>query len=168
MQLLITLVFLIYSGWSSVIAASPPNVTGIHHVKVPVSNINVSLAWYTRVMGAQRLTNLDHIDSTGVLYAVELAMPSFGRTVMELRLNTEQSSAQQMFDPITWAVETLPQLAQWKEWLTSNNVPASPVFTGVTGWVLVFQVGQQVSFKRTIRVTFSIGSRQTVSQALHV
>jgi hypothetical protein len=119
-------------------------------------------------MGAQHLTNLDHIDSTGVLYAVELAMPSFGRTVMELRLNTQQSSAQQMFDPITWGVETLAQLAQWKEWLTSNNVPGSPVFTGVTGWVLVFQVGQQVSIKRTIRMTFSIGSRQTVSQALHV
>jgi hypothetical protein len=121
-------------------ASSPPIVTGIHHVKVPVSNINVSLAWYTRVMGAKHLTNLDHINAQGQRYAVELMLPSFGRTAMELRLNSDQAKSQEMFDPITWGVESLDQIKQWEEWLVMNNVATSPVFTGVTGWLLVFQV----------------------------
>jgi hypothetical protein len=69
--------------------AGPPNVTGIHHVKVPVFNINTSFTWYTRVMGAKNITTLDHINSSGIRYAVELEMPSFGKTVMELRLDRD-------------------------------------------------------------------------------
>jgi hypothetical protein len=127
----------------SLVQAGPPNVTGIHHLKVPVSNINVSLAWYTRVMGAQRISTLDHINRAGARYAVELQMPSFGVTVMELRLNDAQATSQQMFDPITWGVQGLKDIQAWEQWLNTNNVATSPVFTGVTGWVLVFQASSQ-------------------------
>lgn len=132
--------FSLWACCQGAIAATAPNVTGIHHFKVPVSNINASLAWYTQVMGAQRIPELDHINSSGVRYAVELQMPSLGKTNMELRLDAQQAQTQQGFDPITWGVTGLQELQQWSQWLINNNVAVSPVFTGVTGWLLVFQV----------------------------
>ncbi len=119
-----------------------PPVSGIHHLKFPVSNINVSIDWYAAVMGASRITTLDHINSSGERYAVEMMMPSFGRTVLELRLNPQQASNDMMFDPVTWGVETKADLDAWASWLDAKSVPHSPVFVGVTGWVLAMQVSR--------------------------
>ncbi len=69
-------------------------------------------------------------------------MPSFGRTVLELRLNPQQASNDMMFDPVTWGVETKADLDAWASWLDAKSVPHSPVFVGVTGWVLAMQVSR--------------------------
>ena len=46
-----------------------PRVLGVHHLKFAVSNLDVSLAWYERVVGAKRVPNLDHIRKDGSRFA---------------------------------------------------------------------------------------------------
>ena len=120
--------------------SSPPEVSGIHHLKFPVSSLSTSLIWYQRVMGATHLSALDHINSDGHRYAVILKMPSFGNTALELRLDPVQAESQVGFNPITWAVDGLEDLEAWDKWLRGNQVRHSRVLKGVVGWVLCFEV----------------------------
>lgn len=46
---------------------------GLHHLKLPVSDLDSLLAWYERVFGAQHLAQFDHLDNTG---ATEEAGPT--------------------------------------------------------------------------------------------
>lgn len=41
----------------------------VHHLKLPVSDLEASIAWYQRVLSAQRLSKFDHVDSSGTSYA---------------------------------------------------------------------------------------------------
>ena len=76
---------LLASGIKSRMGMASPPIAGIHHLKFPVSDIDVSLAWYTLVLSATHLPELDHFTKGGDRYAVELQMPAFGKTVLELR-----------------------------------------------------------------------------------
>lgn len=42
-----------------------PTLSGLHHVKIPVGNLEASLDWYRVVFGAEHLAGLDHFDSDG-------------------------------------------------------------------------------------------------------
>jgi len=42
-----------------------PATKGLHHVKLPVSDLDASLAWYARVLGAQHQAQFDHFDERG-------------------------------------------------------------------------------------------------------
>ena len=52
-----------------------PSLSGIHHLKVPVVDLDASLAWYQTILGAHLLTGLDHVDSDGTRYATILEIP---------------------------------------------------------------------------------------------
>jgi len=64
---------------------SPPPIVGIHHLEFPVSNVDVSLNWYTSVMSAKHILSLDHYTSSGKRYAAVLSLPAPGETKVELR-----------------------------------------------------------------------------------
>ena len=61
-----------------------PVVSGLHHLKLPVSDLDTSLHWYERVFDAQRLAQFDHFDDNGARYAVIVAIPGLP-TPLELR-----------------------------------------------------------------------------------
>ena len=63
---------------------SPP-LAGIHHLKFPVSNLDVSLSWYTSVMSASHSVTLDHYTSDGKRYAAGVNVPALGQACLELR-----------------------------------------------------------------------------------
>ena len=42
-----------------------PPFNGIHHVQVPVSDLERSAAWYGKVLGARRRDEVDHKPSDG-------------------------------------------------------------------------------------------------------
>lgn len=66
---------------------SRPRVLGIHHLKFPVSNLSLSLAWYERVLGAQRISALDHFRPDGDRFAVVCEMQDWAGLFLELRDN---------------------------------------------------------------------------------
>ena len=65
--------------------ASAPVISGIHHLKFPVSDIDAALDWYTSVLSASRQPELDHFTAGGIRYAVELRVPGIAQGVLELR-----------------------------------------------------------------------------------
>ena len=61
-----------------------PPVSGLHHLKLPVSDLDTSLHWYERVFDAEHLAQFDHFDDNGARYAVIIAIPGLP-TPLELR-----------------------------------------------------------------------------------
>lgn len=59
-----------------------PRLNGLHHIKLPVSDLDTSLTRYGQVFGAEHLTRFDHHDGSGVRYAVTLQLPG-----VEIRSN---------------------------------------------------------------------------------
>jgi len=46
-----------------------PALVGVHHLKLPVSDLEATITWYQRVLSAQHLSKFDHVDSSGTSYA---------------------------------------------------------------------------------------------------
>ena len=115
-----------------------PDIAGIHHLKFAVSDMDRSLSFYGRVLGARRLPKLDHVDAGGQLYAIILEVPNLG-TPLELRLNADHAAKQKGFDPVTLAVEGRADLQRWVEHLDTEQVVHSPILTALVGWLLAFE-----------------------------
>jgi catechol 2,3-dioxygenase-like lactoylglutathione lyase family enzyme len=115
-----------------------PPLRGIHHVKLPVSDLDVSLAFYETALGAERLPEADHLRADGTRYACILRAPGLG-TLLELRLDPAQAAAQRHFDPLTIAVDDRAALAAWEAHLEAVGVPHSPVLPALQAWLLVVE-----------------------------
>jgi catechol 2,3-dioxygenase-like lactoylglutathione lyase family enzyme len=116
-----------------------PPLLGVHHLKLPVSDLAVSLAFYERAFDAQRIPAADHRrESDGSLYAYILAVPGLG-TMLELRLNPERAIAHAGFDPITLTVADRATLGQWEDHLTRAGILHSPVITAIQAWLIVVE-----------------------------
>ena len=113
-----------------------PEFGGIHHVKLPVADLDRSARWYSDVLGARRLTELDHRRPDGTLFAVILDVPNLG-TKLELRLDPATAKALGEYDFITLAVEDRAALDRWIEHLDNLGVDHSPPVVALVGWLLV-------------------------------
>jgi catechol 2,3-dioxygenase-like lactoylglutathione lyase family enzyme len=117
---------------------SRPTVRGIHHVKVPVSDLAASRRFYETALGAVRLPGADHRHADGRLYAHVLRLPGT-EILLELRHNPEQAARHHGFDPLTLAVADRAELAEWDRLLTALGVPHSPVIVSIRAWVMVVE-----------------------------
>src|ERR1700737_1727538 len=93
-----------------------PELKGIHHLKMPVSNLATSLDFYERALGARRIAEADHRRGDGSLFAYILAVPGLG-TKLELRLHPQRAKSHAGFDPVTIAVEDRAVLDRWIDYL---------------------------------------------------
>ena len=115
----------------------PPPLQGIHHLKLPVSDLDASLIFYERAFGGRRIPEADHRRaSDGSLYAYILTIPGLG-TALELRLDPERAERHRLFDPVTIAVRDRATLAAWDEYLTSQGIVHSEVITAIQAWLIV-------------------------------
>ena len=112
-----------------------PAIAGVHHLKFTVSDLERSLAFYAAVLGARRVAELDHRMPDGTLFAYILEIDGLG-TYLELRASAERAKREAGLDPVTFSVATHAELVAWHDWLEASDIRHSPVFTGVTGWVL--------------------------------
>lgn len=117
-----------------------PQVLALHHLKFAVSNLDISLAWYERVLGAQRIDSLDHIRADGSRYAAICQLEEWSRLFFELRENPDQARRSRGWDPITIVVGARQDLVCWSSWLDAWRSAHSPIFTGRRGWLMVFEV----------------------------
>lgn len=114
-----------------------PTLAGIHHLKLPVTDLDASQTFYERVLGAERIAEADHRDTSGHLYAVICSVPGLG-TLLELRLDAVAAVRQAGFDPVTLAVEDRTELDAWIRRLDVLGVPHSGRLVGIQAWLTVF------------------------------
>ena len=114
-----------------------PGIAGIHHLKLPVTDLKRSLEWYETVLGGVRQPHFDHFLPDGTLFAYILEVPRLGYP-LELRLAPGMAKNMRGFDPIVFAVQGHSDLKKWEHFLTSVGIEHSGVLRGIIGWLLVF------------------------------
>ncbi|AJT41086.1 VOC family protein [Psychromicrobium lacuslunae] len=116
--------------------SSKPQLSGLHHLKIPVSNLTESLRWYASVLGAERIPEFDHIGIDGETFAYITSIPGIP-TLIELRLAPPLAQRMSGFDPIVFSVDTLESLCSWRDHLDNLAVANSAILRGIIGWLLV-------------------------------
>jgi catechol 2,3-dioxygenase-like lactoylglutathione lyase family enzyme len=114
-----------------------PATKGLHHVKLPVSGLDASLAWYTRVLGAQHQPQFDHFDERGQRYAVIMMVPGCD-VPLELRWAPHAAQAMDGYDPVSFAAGDATAVQAWAAHLDEEGIDHSPVSQGAAGALLVF------------------------------
>lgn len=112
-------------------------VSGLHHLTLPVTDLDASLEWYQRVLGARRIERHDHVDEAGQRFAVVLEIAGLG-TLLELRVAAERARALAGFAPITLAAADDAALDAWIKHLDAERVAHTPI--------TVRRAGSSVSF----------------------
>ncbi|MFJ9242142.1 VOC family protein [Streptomyces sp. NPDC101776] len=113
-----------------------PELAGIHHVKMPVTDLDRSREWYGRVLGF-KVTH-EFRDADGVVRGLAGEVPGLGDSMLCLRVNSEAAHGCRGFDPVSFAVPDRADIEAWAAHLDTLGVPHSPVIEASIGWLLVF------------------------------
>jgi catechol 2,3-dioxygenase-like lactoylglutathione lyase family enzyme len=111
-------------------------LSGLHHIKIPVFDLEVSLNWYQRVFGGDHVRASDHLDSDGARYAAIVSIAGVPVPV-ELRWAPTAAKALRECDTTVLAVESAEQLHDWIAHLDVNEVEHSPVLSGGGGPIVI-------------------------------
>jgi glyoxylase I family protein len=118
-----------------------PDVSGIHHVSVTVTDIERSVPWYSELLALTKLMEETHPDGTG--YAVVLGKPDWSMCV---GLHTHPTNTKERFsesrtglDHIGFMVSSRAELDAWESRLTELGVEHSPINDQGGYAVLVFR-----------------------------
>ncbi len=112
-----------------------PAVTGIHHISITVTDIEASIAWYQRLLGAQRVpVKFPHLDCEDTGYGELLIDPRSG-VAIGLHTNTGNDArpfdeARTGLDHIALAVGSRADLEAWTRWLDQLGIEHSGIRTG--------------------------------------
>ncbi len=108
-----------------------PPIRGVHHLKVPVRDLQRSRDWYERVLGLS--VGREFTDDDGVVRGVAggLVDPA-GQTVLSLALRVDpaHSSGTGGFDPLSLAIGSFDDLAAWQHHLSAEGVDTSTIADG--------------------------------------
>jgi catechol 2,3-dioxygenase-like lactoylglutathione lyase family enzyme len=107
-------------------------LAGFHHVKLPVSNVERSRAWYQRVLDL--VPHIDFVED-GVLMGVAMSSQD-GSLELALRQDSVRAKALAGFDPFALAVPTHSDLQQWRDRLDRFGEPHGGIVVGQIGWVI--------------------------------
>ncbi|WP_199435522.1 VOC family protein [Qaidamihabitans albus] len=113
-----------------------PPLAGVHHVKIPVTDLPRSVSWYERVFGFR--TTFEFPDDDGVVRGVGGKVPGFGDTLVAFRENPAAAQGCKGFDPFGFAVRDRADIEAWAQYLDRLKIPRSPVIDASVGWLLVF------------------------------
>ena len=111
-------------------------ITGIHHVKFPVSDLPTSLAWYERVFGFR--VEFEFPDAEGVVRGVAGTLPGLGDAGLALRENAEAARGFAGFDPVSFGIADREAAEAWVARLDALGVAHSPVIDASVGWIVSF------------------------------
>ena len=113
-----------------------PELGGIHHVKIPVTDVARSLAWYQKAFGLK--TTMDFSEE-GVLKGVVGEIPGLTNTFVALRENIETAKALSGFDPIAFGVLERSDVEAWEAHMDEVGIAHLPVVAAAMGWILRLQ-----------------------------
>jgi catechol 2,3-dioxygenase-like lactoylglutathione lyase family enzyme len=106
-----------------------PDLSGFHHVKLPVSDLNRSRDWYTSVLGLR--VDIEFVED-GVLRGLALTDAS-GRLRLALRLDPVRAAALAGFDPMALEVPKRDDVEAWRGRLDDLGQAHGGVVTGHKG-----------------------------------
>ncbi|NUO57449.1 MAG: VOC family protein [Hamadaea sp.] len=109
-----------------------PTLTRVHHVLVPVADLEAGVRWYERGLRARRIERLDHHDESGTLFAVILQLPGDG-PMLQLRLDPSMAADVAGYGPVTYGVADRTALDAWVAHLDDNGITRSPIRTARIG-----------------------------------
>ncbi len=105
------------------------HLSGFHHIKIPVSDVAASRAWYERVLGLE--TTIEFTEGDAVM-GVALSDPA--HTVqIALRVDRARAAALAGFDPVALMVPTRDDVERWRRRLDDLNVSHGGVVRGHGG-----------------------------------
>jgi catechol 2,3-dioxygenase-like lactoylglutathione lyase family enzyme len=110
----------------------PIAVAGVHHVKVPVTDLARSRSWYAEVLSVA--VELEFRDDDGTVRGVAFERRN-GLTLC-LRQDAPQAQALAGFDPYAVLVPTRRDLDDVLERLDDLGVAHTPVITASLGWLV--------------------------------
>jgi catechol 2,3-dioxygenase-like lactoylglutathione lyase family enzyme len=116
-------------------APPAPAFTGIHHLKFPVTDLDASVAWFGRALGAARVAKFDHRDENGKLFAAIVQFPG-ANILAELRLAPDAAKAVAGYDPVTFGVAGEQALDAWIEHLDRHHIEHTDKVSGFIGTVI--------------------------------
>jgi catechol 2,3-dioxygenase-like lactoylglutathione lyase family enzyme len=106
-----------------------PDLSGFHHVKLPVSDLDRSRDWYTSVLGLR--VEIEFVED-GDLRGLALVDAS-GRLRLALRLDPVRAGALAGFDPIALELPERDDVEAWRDRLDDLGQPHGGVVTGHKG-----------------------------------
>jgi catechol 2,3-dioxygenase-like lactoylglutathione lyase family enzyme len=106
-----------------------PELSGVHHVKLPVADLERSRAWYTAVLGLD--VEIEFVED-GIVRGLALADPA-GSVRLALRHDPRRAGALAGFDPLAVAVPTRDAVQAWRRRLDELGQPHGGVVTGHKG-----------------------------------
>jgi catechol 2,3-dioxygenase-like lactoylglutathione lyase family enzyme len=109
------------------LGATAPGVTGLHHLSLTVTDLDVSLAWYRKVFRADHNdTRFPHYDREDTGYGVLVTEPRSG---LVFGLHTNVSNEGESFsenrtglDHVSFTVASRSDLEAWTAWLDELGV----------------------------------------------
>jgi catechol 2,3-dioxygenase-like lactoylglutathione lyase family enzyme len=109
---------------------------GIHHVKIPVTDLVRSRAWYERVFGLE--VRMEFQDDDGVVRGVAGDAPGLGDTSLSLRQQPQAAAALAGFDPVSFGVADRAAIGEWMDRLDAVGVAHSQPIHARIGWIVSF------------------------------
>jgi len=106
-----------------------PDLSGLHHVKLPVADLGRSRDWYTSVLGLR--VEIEFVED-GVLRGLALTDAS-GRLRLALRLDPVRARALAGFDPVALEVPKRDDVEAWRGRLDDLGQAHGGVVTGHKG-----------------------------------
>ncbi|MEU4538048.1 VOC family protein [Streptosporangium sp. NPDC023825] len=109
-------------------------LTGVHHLKIWVSDLERSRSWYERVLGLEHHTSFQ--DEDGVIRGMSFTVPG---AAFQIALRENPDLARVLFDADPFALQvTREGLDDWVARLDGLGVPHSPVFRASAGHAMGF------------------------------
>ncbi|WP_329083545.1 MULTISPECIES: VOC family protein [unclassified Streptosporangium] len=109
-------------------------LTGVHHLKIWVSDLERSRSWYERVLGLEHHTSFQ--DEDGVIRGMSFTVPG---AAFQIALRENPELARALFDADPFALQVTPEgLDDWAARLDGLGVPHSPIFRASAGHAMGF------------------------------
>jgi catechol 2,3-dioxygenase-like lactoylglutathione lyase family enzyme len=113
--------------------SNPPSLDGIHHLKLPVRDLDRSLAWYQGLLGYE--TMIEFVED-GVRMGVSMTHPNGGPD-LALRVDPDRAEAAAGFDYFAIGVPGQEAIEALAAHLAAAGVAGGEVQRTPVGWVLL-------------------------------
>ena len=111
-------------------STDPPRLRGLHHVRIPVTDVTASTDWYCEVLGLQVvLIEEEETQIIGTVLSLDEGAPRLG-----LHHDPTRAAALAGFCVVALAVDSPQTLSEWDTSLTQRKIVHSPIVAGALGW----------------------------------